>query len=196
LLITFGSGSDQYSRKTPSDFNFSTTYPQRFQSSNDDGMFVFVNALPGDLSISHQGALDYTPNDVGGYMYYVKVDKKYSQLFKYTITNLCIGQRYEFSTYLANALKKGNNLIKPNVRFEVQAATAQNSLFAQILTNDIPEDDKLTWRKYGLSFVASDSSIVLLMISQAGGGIGNNIAIDDIELRACSTTHSDFCPPG
>jgi hypothetical protein len=196
LLITFGSGSDQYSRKTPSDFNFSTTYPQRFQSPNDNGMFVFVNALPGDLSMSHQGALDYTPNDIDGYMYYVKVDKKDSQFFKYTITNLCIGQRYEFSTYLANVIKKGNNFIKPNVRFEVQAATAQNSLFAQILTNDIPEDDKLTWRKYGLSFVASDSSIVLLMISELEGGTGNDLAIDDIQLSLCSTTHSGLCPPG
>jgi hypothetical protein len=34
------------------------------------------------------------------------------------------------------------------------------------------------------------------MVSNVKGGDGNDIAIDDIELRVCSTVYSNFCPSG
>jgi hypothetical protein len=42
--------------------------------------------------------------------------------------------------------------------------------------------------------VAPSSSVNLLMISNAPGGIGNDIVIDDIALRVCAHKGSGFCP--
>jgi hypothetical protein len=34
----------------------------------------------------------------------------------------------------------------------------------------------------------------LLMISHVEGSIGNDLAVDDIQLRVCSTTNSSYGP--
>jgi hypothetical protein len=153
-----------------------------------------LNALPTNGPYWHGGALDYTVNDVGGYMYVLDLGAYGSQLFNFTVNNLCIGVHYEFSAYLANVGKNIYNYAKPNIRFEVRTATVENHLLMQISTGDIPEYGKMTWRKYGVSFIASSSSIVLLMISHVEGSIGNDLAVDDIQLRVCSTTNSSYGP--
>ena len=65
--------------------------------------------------------------------------------------------------------------------FEVCSA-AYNELLAQLNSGDVAENDNLTWQKYGLSFIARTSSVNLLMISNALGGDGNDLVIDDIGL--------------
>jgi hypothetical protein len=196
LLIKFGFGSDQYSNKTPSSFNFSTTHQQQSESLTEDGMFSFVNAVAKNNDAWHAGASDSTPNDDGGYMFFINIAENDSQLFNSTVNNLCIGLRYEFSAFLANVIKKTMNPTykKPKIRFEVRTTTIHSHGLTQLTTDDIPEYENMTWTKYGLSFIASSSSVVLLMISDIEEGGGNDIAIDDIELRACSTIQSDSCP--
>jgi hypothetical protein len=54
----------------------------------------------------------------------------------------------------------------------------------------------MTWLKYGLSFIASSSAVDLLMISNARSGIGNDLAVDDIELHVCSSVVSSFDSTG
>jgi hypothetical protein len=208
FLITFGSGSGQYSKQTPSNFNFSTTHQQQFESPINDGMFGFVNAVPkrivwllfGSINVWHNEVLDHTENDKDGYMYLVNVGESDNQLFSLTVNDLFIGVRYEFSAYVGNVVKSGITgwvSVNPNIRFEVRTATSENQLLAQFSTGGISEDTTMTWSKHGLSFVACTSSVVLLMISNVGGGLGgNDVAIDDIELRVCSTDHSGVCLPG
>jgi hypothetical protein len=154
-----------------------------------------VNKIPSSFVEWHGGALDHTPNDVDGYMYFVNVGEIGSQLFNSTVNDLDTGLRYEFSAYLTNIRKKGNDSKKPNIRFEVRTVTDQNDLLANLSTGDIPEYDNMTWSKYGLSFIALNSSAILLMISNVGKGKGNDLAIDDIELRVCSTLYSSVDPP-
>jgi hypothetical protein len=195
-LITFGFGSAQYSTNTPATFNFTTTHEQNFGSRIENDHFGFVNAVPDYLGNWHTGAKDHTENDTGGYMYLVNVGTQYYPFFRFRADNLCIGQRYEFSAYLANVVKPNPSVTNPNIRFEVRTATT-NDVLVQNSTGDIPLNSQMTWSKHGLSFVASNSSIDLLMLSNVGATIhGNNIAIDDIELRVCSVTHSGICPPG
>jgi hypothetical protein len=200
MLITFGSGPDQYSKKAPSSFNFSTAHRQTFQSSINDGMFGFVNTVPDYLFSWHTGALDHTTKDQLGYMFVVNVaNGEDSQLFNSTVNGLCIGLRYEFSAFLANVVVDtllNIQFAKPNVRFEIQASAGTNDILATFITDEITRYSRMTWAKYGVSFNASSSSVTLLMISHGPGGLGNGIAIDDIELRVCSTVHSGFCPPG
>ncbi len=201
LLITFGSGPDQYSDKTPSSFNFNTNYRQKFNVEISHDTFAFVNAVPelGKFFVYdwYKGAQDHTENDTDGYMYLVSVGD-ISQLFQSTVNNLCIGVCYEFSVYLMNPVKEAfsNTLLKPDIRLEVRTATNENELLAQFSTGDILDYDKMAWSKHSLLFTATSSSVVLLMITNVGPGNGNDLAIDDIELRVCSTNHSIVYPPG
>ncbi|CAF1254665.1 unnamed protein product [Rotaria sordida] len=112
-----------------------------------------------------------------------------------TINNLCIGSRYEFSVYLANIAKKGTNLTPPNIKFEVQTATTPNTLLGTVATGDIPAYATLAWSNYGMSFIAMTSSVILSMISNASGGGGNDLIVDDITLRVCSPTANAICNP-
>ena len=199
FLITFGVGSEEYSNKTPSSFDFSTNHQQGNSSSIGDGYFGFVNRVPAFYKTWSGGALDHTMENETGYLYLVNVGHNVSQLFNKTANNLCAGLRYEFSAYLANVRKKNNdNATKTKVLFQVQDAMGQQQPFEQLITADIPEPEHNTtdWKKYGLSFVALNRSIVLLMISNATSGLGNDLAIDDIELRVCSTVQCDWCHTG
>ena len=196
LLITFGSGSDHYSNINASDFNFSTSHQQVYSSLMHDRQFAFVNAVPASYDTWHAQALDHTVNDTHGYMYLVIVGEYGSQIFNSTVNGLLVGRQYEFSAYLANLIKHGKDLTRPNIRFEVRSNTNNNDLIAEYNTSDIPEYGCMTWKKYGLSFNAPNSSVVLSMISNALDSHGNDLAIDDIELRLCSIVQSHPCVPG
>jgi hypothetical protein len=145
-------------------------------------MFGFVNAIPNPYNTWHTGALDHTPNDEKGYMCLISLNGIESVIFNSTVDKLCNGQCYEFSAYLANVGKK-NHFIEPNLRFEVRDAANQSHLLASLITGDIPECDTMAWSKYSVSFVPLTRSVVLLMISMANSTLGNDLAIDDIELR-------------
>ncbi len=196
-MITFGSGLQNYSDKTPADFNFDTPYQQIFTDKWDVGTFCFANVVPALYSQWHIGALDHTPNDVGGYMYIIDLVNKSGPFFSLMVNDICIGLRYEFSVYFANVVKNGTkDVIEPNIVIEVRTETIENRVLARLSVGNIPEYDDMTWWKYGLSFMASSSSVVLSMVSEGGGAARNDLAIDDIELRVCSTIYSDVCAPG
>lgn len=199
MLITFESGSNIYSNKTPFDFNFTTSYQQKIDSKIENGSFGFVNVVPNYYSTWHNAALDHTLNDGdNGYMYLVNMNENGGQLFSSIVNDLYEEELYEFSAFLANVDRNQtqNNYINPNIRFEVRSAIDQNDLLGQSNTGSISQSSNMTWSKYGVTFVASSSSVILLMISSGGVGLGNDIAIDDIELRACSTEHFESYPPG
>ncbi|CAF5055374.1 unnamed protein product, partial [Rotaria socialis] len=86
-------------------------------------------------------------------------------------------------------------LAKPDVRLEVRAEKEDGSLIANRSTGDIPECNNMTWSKHGISFSPTSSLVVLLMLSNVNQDNGNDLAIDDIELRLCSRSHSGVCPP-
>jgi hypothetical protein len=129
-------------------------------------------------------------------MYLINADKIGTQLFQSTFNDLCIGLRYQFSVFIANIFKKHDNSSKPNVLFQVRNGMFPNDLLAESSTGDIPEYDTMTWSKHGLSFMPSNNSVIVLMISNSAAGRGNDLVIDDIELRVCSTIHSGICSPG
>ncbi|CAF2724932.1 unnamed protein product [Rotaria sp. Silwood2] len=194
FLITFGSGSEQYARASPSDFNFTTSYGQQNEPSTGDGQFSFINEIHNDYGTWYTGSLDHTPDDVGGYMMLVNAAYQPGEFYRGTVNSLCIGLRYEFSFYLAN-IHIPNSEIQPNILIEARSLTLDNRLLVQVSTGDIPSNDRLIWLKYGLSFIAPSHSVVLLMISNASGGYGNDFVIDDIALRVCSNPGSGVCPP-
>lgn len=189
LSITFGAGSDQYNTKIPADFNFSisTSYQQMFSPNMRMGTYVFVNDVPKMSPTAWHGSISDHTDDDGGYMYFIDINDLNSEIFRMTIDNLCVNQVYQFAAYLSNPVKKQSRFPSPTVRFEVQTATPDKNLLAQCNTTTIAEYDTPTWRQYGISFNASNSSVILLIISNVKGGDGSDLIIDDIELRALST---------
>lgn len=195
LSITFGAGLEPCLNRTPEYFNFATTLKQSFTNNVSPGTFSFVNMVSTVHKSWHNGALDYTDNDINGYMFLINFATTSQVIFKTTINNLCIGSEYLFSAYMGNVARKNSSLPKPNVTFEVWSETTQSRTLAQRSTNIISDYDTMIWTKYNLTFNASSCSVVLLMISGAGIS-GNDLAIDDIELRACPTVHCDVCSLG
>jgi hypothetical protein len=194
VSITFGAGTAQYSQATPSAFNFTTTYKQQFAPITPDGSFSFINSVHDDYyGAWHTGATDHT-GDKGGYMFLVNADSNPGQFYNGTISNLIIGRRYEFSVYLTNLMVSGG--IQPSISFEVRNPSQQNSLLAQASSGNVPATPSMTWSKYGLSFTATSTTVNLLIISQAPGGTGNDLAIDDITFRVCTPGASYLNPSG
>ena len=153
-----------------------------------DGWFAIVNLVPGPFVVWHIGELDHTPNDTHGYMLLINAAYDAGTFFNATVQNLCAGERYELSVYAANIVKKPG-LIKPDISFVIQTTT-DHRLIAQLTTAPMSESDPMTWLKYGISFEAITSSVLLLMISEKAGGSGNDLVIDDIALRICSANRT------
>ena len=193
-MVTFGSDPATFSSATPANFSFTTTYSQLFANPIYDGYFAFINAVPDMGVYWHTGAIDHTPSDIGGYMFLLNPGSKPGQFYTETINNLCIGERYEFSAYLTN-IAKPLGQAKPNVLFQIRTPS-DNTLIGQLGTGDIPEYSSMAWAKYGISFVAMNTSVVLIMISNTANWAGNDMAIDDIAFRICSNASSAACATG
>ncbi|CAF1496876.1 unnamed protein product, partial [Adineta steineri] len=159
--------------------------------------FAFVNKVPHFSDTWHDGVPDHTENDDYGYMFLLNVrGQKDAVLFRSNVRGLCVGQLYKFSAYLANVNKKDTKLVKPNVRFQVQALGIPARPPEYKDTDDIPECNHMNWLKYCLSFNASSSIVGLSMTLNAVSDDGNNIAIDDIKLRRCPNQNCGSCPAG
>ena len=188
--ITFGNGSAIILNKKANAFGFETGHKWEDDCNLDAGEYCFSNKVSNNKNSWHENAFDHTANDTGGYMYVLNIgDSNNSPIFEYTVHNLTLETFYEFSAYLTNIQKKEHSNDDPNILFRVnEFATARH--LASSSTGDIEESDPMTWKKYGVSFKASNASVVLRMISIHDDQEGNNLAIDDIELRACSNQSS------
>jgi hypothetical protein len=198
VSITFGQGTQKYSSATPASLGFHTSYPQLSNKKVTDGNFAIVNEVPADFSTWLAGGLDHTKGCTGGatkgYMMLVNAAiAPGSEILSAQANNLCIGLRYQFSFYIANVIKSGTNIIKPNIQLQVRTATGAKTLLATESTGDVLEQSPLTWVKYGLSFVTPASSVTLSLISNAPGGSGDDFAIDDVSLVSCSPSNNGVC---
>ncbi len=151
-----------------------------------------MNSVHDDFSGAwHTGATDHT-GDKGGYMFLVNADYTPDQFYNGTVNNLVIGKTYELSVFVANLMVPVG--IEPNILFQVRTPQPQNLLLAEISSGNISATPQLTWGKYGLSFTATSTSVTLLMISNAPGGYGNDLVIDDITFRVCTAPASPSTP--
>lgn len=181
LLKTFGSGSADYSTATPASFGFSTTYKQKFEKTVEDSNFAFIHDPTNDRVGNWAPGRNHTPNDPDGYMLLVNCDFNVGEFYRDTIAGLCEGTSYEFSAWAANIVREG---IPSNILFEIR--DINDNLRASYQTGDMPmAEDVIAWKKYGLTFEATNDKVILLMKSVKRGGGGNDLVIDDIALSPC-----------
>ncbi len=198
----FGSGTSLYNTSAQTTYGFSTTFSIWNKAATNDGYYSVVNRIPNDFQLQNTNVWlageDHTPNDVGGYMMLVNADEKLGEFYRDTVTNLCVGGTYEFSSYLANIFKPANafptavNSIPPKVRFEIR--NIAGVVIDSISTGNITNTATLNWQKFGITFTAPATSVILVMISTAARGIGNDIVLDDIAFRPCTPATISITP--
>lgn len=106
-----------------------------------------------------------------------------SDFFVASVKDLCPNTNYEFASWMMNVLARAG--IKPNVTFTIEKP--DGTVLQTFSTGDIPETISPQWKQYGFYFTtpADNAEIVLRLRNNAPGGIGNDIALDDITFRPC-----------
>ncbi len=163
--------------------------------------YVDTNVEDGQYTISsttfHLGAFHNTTDNTGnenGRALIVNADFDPGLFYEIPIEGLCINTSYEFSAFLLNLYNASTgvcagNEIPVNVRFQIWDET-DTQLLAEGDTGDIFGTSTPIWNQYALTFstLPGQTSVILKMLNNAGGGCGNDLAIDDIVFRSCGDT--------
>ena len=143
---------------------------------------------------------DHTyPNDyTRGYV--LEVDGKGGNDAFYTTTfPVCHELDLSFSAYVANVLEPGHNFARPKVRFLIQDELTNDTLWEQSTgaiepapsdyrQHGVPVTMSAPWHLVGASFHVPEgvSLIRLSIFNDEDAGMGNDFAMDDIEIRLCN----------
>ena len=184
---TFGSGS-----------NFGPALPAGttnyiYSNTNADPPNIYIITNNPQLAHTNPNAWyngqDHTANDTNGYMALFNGNSDVAGAFySKTVTDLCPGVRYSFSSWITNVGKLANGAgPNPEVVFEIR--TLSNVLIGAISTGEILRSATgLNWIQYGFSYdqPAGETAIKIIMRNNSTAIGGNDLAIDDIVLKACA----------
>ncbi|MEO0735065.1 MAG: hypothetical protein AAFZ52_19665, partial [Bacteroidota bacterium] len=117
-------------------------------------------------------------DDPQGYMMVVNAAFEPGLFYEQEVDGLCDGSEYQFSADITNIYFRGENGILPNVSFLIDGEVFFD-------TGNIAEDEE--WHTYAFSFATApgQTTVTLALRNNAPGGIGNDLAIDNIAFRAC-----------
>ncbi len=175
----FGSGTSQILAIDP---QLAPGYQYTIKLPPNDGFYSIVSSLnAGQL---HSSWLTLTDNsaDPDGYMMVVNANYEPGLFYEEIITGLCENVLYEFSADIFNLNAAwATDRIKANVSFLLD----DQVLFS---TGDIPRNEK--WNTYGFTFTTrpGQTQLKLSLRNNAPGGIGNDLALDNITFRPCGST--------
>ena len=167
--------------------NATTTYQYTSIYPPNDGYYTIANfSGPNNRGWSWISTPDHTNDAAGKYgnmIIFNADDKKTGEFYRRKVSGLCPNQFYRFSAWILNIVSPSSNQIKPNVTMQIQDASG--NLLGSVSTGDIPQD--ATWKEYFVDFksAVSSSDVQVVMINNSLGGVGNDLAIDDITFRAC-----------
>jgi uncharacterized repeat protein (TIGR01451 family) len=114
------------------------------------------------------------------------------QFYNRPVTNLTPNVDVNVSFWALNLLRNGTNGILPNITIEIRDAS--NNLIFTSGTGDIPENNN--WNNYTYTFnPGANTQVSLILINNAPGGGGNDLALDDIQLsQTLCDTDGDNIP--
>lgn len=173
----FGSGTQNILLQDP---EIAPGYIYTLSPPPDDGFYTITNnteawpnLFPAWLPIRDNSS------DPNGYMMVVNASFAPGIFYEETITGLCESTFYEFSADIINLIIPGTpDHIDPNVDFLIDGQVVYS-------TGIIPKTAE--WNKYGFTFETDNtqSEITLTLRNNAPGGIGNDLALDNISFRPC-----------
>jgi gliding motility-associated-like protein len=185
----FGTGSSANSQSATPPSGITTTYAFVGGSNISSGQYaLYTNPYMGNTAWYNAPNGDHTQNTNGYMMVIDALTNGVGTFFEKSITaSLCPGVNYEFSAWVANIFPNSSG-IPPNVTFEIRDAVT-NALLGSTSSGNIGYGASLTWYKYALLITAptSGNPIKLRLLNNYAGSnsYGNDLAIDDITLRAC-----------
>ncbi len=149
----------------------------------EDGYYSIRREVPH----TYQSWLQGTDHTGDGYMMVVNASYDPGLFYQKRIDNLCQGSSFYFSAWVANLMIAGSSgPLDPNIRFEIRRAS-DGGLIGEYETGTLPRYSTLTWKEYGIHFdlPAGESSVILQMFNNQGGGNGNDLVLDDIRFSLC-----------
>ncbi len=145
----------------------------------NDGFYTITNDMrQWANTFAGWDAFADNSSDPNGYMMVVNAAFEPGKFYEQTVSGLCENTEYQFTADVRNIIQTGGNLILPNVSFLINDVV-------QFTTGNVPENQR--WNTYGFSFNTGpgETTVTLALSNNAPGGFGNDLAIDNIEFRAC-----------
>ncbi len=162
-----------------------TTYTYAANNNLVDGQYTITSNSRYGRPEWHNSP-DHTPGDNNGNMLLVNASYTAGEFYKTRVEGLCENTLFEFSAWILNALPSGicSPTIPANVKFEIRTTTG--SLLTSFSTGIIDSSTQPGWQQYGISFnTGLHTAVDVILINNGPGGCGNDLAIDDIEFKAC-----------
>jgi len=145
----------------------------------NDGFYTITNNTGrwGNNFGSWQSFPDNS-DDPNGYMMIVNAAFTPSLFYEQEVEGLCENTLYVFSADVRNVIAPNTGQLLPNVSFLLDGVD-------QFETGPIAETGE--WNTYGFTFTTgpAQTSLILALRNNAPGGFGNDLALDNIEFRAC-----------
>jgi hypothetical protein len=156
-------------------------YQYNFNPPPDDGFYTITNNTTNWGSFAAAAWIKIADNgpESNGYMMVVNASYQPGLFYRKTV-DVCENTLYEFSIDVINVV--GKNVfgvqIMPNIAFLIDGNVVCE-------TGNIPRDE--SWRTVRFSFTSmpGQTKVELSLRNNAPGGIGNDLAIDNISFRAC-----------
>lgn len=175
----FGKGTSQILMTDPGlapGYIYTTTLPP------EDGFYTIANALNASQIFPDWLPIRDNSRSSNGYMMVVNASFEPGLFYEETITGLCDDVLYEFSADIINLIASfSTDRIDPNVSFLLN----DEVVFS---TGIIPKNER--WNTYGFTFTTNpgQTTMKLSLRNNAPGGIGNDLALDNITFRPCGAT--------
>ena len=173
----FGSGTSNILQSDP---GLAPGYIYTTQVPPDDGFYTITNDMSQWTNIFNTWIpIQDNSSDPFGYMMVVNASFNPGIFFEQIVEGLCENTVYEFSADVINVVgSAAQNHIFPDLGFFID-----DNLF--YTTGPIPQNE--TWQTVGFTFQTGlgQESVKLTLRNNAPGGIGNDLALDNISFRAC-----------
>ncbi len=145
-----------------------------------DGEYILTNNM-AEWEFLFETWLPLRDNsaDVNGYMMVVNASFDPGLFYEEEITGICENTQFEFSADIINLIRRNvPDHILPNVAFLIDDEVV-------LETGVIAQDER--WKTFAFTFTTApgQSSVKLSLRNNAPGGIGNDLALDNIRFRAC-----------
>jgi len=147
-----------------------------------DGYYSIVNSCTGCWGNTwHSIRSDHT-GDPNGYFMVINASYDPSDFYVQTVDGLCESTTYQFAAWVMNIVSYGGEL-PSNITFSIEKT--DGTVLQSTQTGDIATVYPAKWNQYAFYFTTPPgiSSVVIRMKNNAPGGIGNDLALDDITFR-------------
>lgn len=199
LNETFGTGT---ARATISNNNPDATTTYTYGTTSlDDGQYTVFNSAQITTWANdywYKGG-DHT-GDTNGNMALFNATDVPGSFYTTAVSGVTPGIEIEYSFWALNLDRVDAPVAetrnKPNIRVEIRKAS-DNTLITAIYTGTISQSPvgatSSDWTQYSATFTTTESAFTVTFINNAPGGLGNDLAIDDIKItqKYCNMDKDD-----